>query len=129
MLSVLDLAAQNALKPETQDEALATYASKLTREDGVIDWSKPAAHIERQLRALHPWPGCTFTLNGEVIKLLAASIVPTFAFPAGTLINDDFTVACGEQALRLDKVQRAGKSATDGASLLRGLRLAIGAKL
>jgi len=106
----------------------ATYAAKLTREDGKIDWGQPASNIERQLRALHPWPGCFFTVNGETIKLLAAEMIDKSDTP-GRLIDDQFTVACGIGALRLKTVQRAGKSAIDGASLLRGLRLPTGSSL
>ena len=122
-----DLSAGN-LRPTAQPETGSTYASKLTREDGKIDWTKPAHDIERQIRALHPWPGCVFSLNGEIIKVLAATIVDQSG-TAGTLLDDQFTVACGKQALRLVSLQRAGKTPTDGASLLRGLRMAVGTSL
>lgn len=123
-----DLAA-GKLKALPQTEEGVTLAAKLTREDGKIDWTKPAPYIERQIRALTPWPGCFFALNGENIKVLAATIVADKKGEAGTLLDDRFTVACGAQALMLDTVQRAGKNATDGASLLRGLRLPVGTKL
>ena len=123
-----DLAA-GTLLPTPQPEEGLTYASKLTREEGKIDWTKPAYEIERQLRALYPWPGCYFSLNGETVKLLAATLVADQAGEPGVLLDDQFTVACGEQALRLVLVQRAGKNATEGASLLRGLRLPIGSEL
>ena len=122
-----DLAA-GKLAPIAQPESGATYASKLTREDGKIDWAKPAYEIERQIRALHPWPGCVFSLKEETVKLLAATVVD-MSGEAGTLLDDQFTIACGAQALRLLTVQRAGKTPTDGASLLRGLRLAVGTRL
>ncbi|MDE1900907.1 MAG: methionyl-tRNA formyltransferase [Alphaproteobacteria bacterium] len=125
--ALADLAA-GALHATPQPPEGATYAAKLTRDDGKIDWTTPAAAIERQLRALHPWPGCYFTLDGEVIKLLAATIIDKSGAP-GTLLDDQFTVACGDRALRLDTVQRAGKAATDGASMLRGLRLPVGSLL
>ncbi|MDE2030536.1 MAG: methionyl-tRNA formyltransferase [Alphaproteobacteria bacterium] len=128
IVQTLDDMTAGKLHPVPQPEEGVTYAAKLTREDGRIDWNKPAAEIERQLRALHPWPGCFFTLNGETIKLLAAEIVDKTG-SAGTLLDDTFTVSCGTGALRLLSVQRAGKAATDGASLLRGLRLPIGTKL
>lgn len=125
--ALADLAA-GALHAAPQPPDGATYAAKLTRDDGKIDWTTPAAAIERQLRALHPWPGCYFMLDGEVIKLLAATIIDKSGAP-GTLLDDQFTVACGDRALRLDTVQRAGKAATDGASMLRGLRLPVGSLL
>ncbi len=117
------------LIPAPQPEEGATYAQKLSREDGVIDWMKPAADIARQLRALSPWPGCTFTLNGEAIKVLRATVVADKKGSPGALLDETFTVACGKEALRLDLVQRAGKAATDGASFLRGLRLPTGSTL
>lgn len=117
-----------SLKPASQPADGATYASKLTREDGRVDWAKPAADIERQIRALQPWPGCFFMVGDEPIKLLQAEIVEGKA-AAGTLLADDFTMACGDDALRLTLIQRAGKKPTDGASFLRGARLAVGQKL
>lgn len=120
--------AEGKLRPAPQTEDGATYAAKLTREDGHIDWTKPAVEIERQVRALTPWPGCTFTLNGETIKVLEAEVIDANGPPA-TLLDDQFTVACGKLALRLLRVQRAGKNATDGASLLCGLRLPTGTTL
>jgi len=126
--TLADLAA-GKLNPTPQPEEGVTYAAKLTREDGRIDWLKPASDIEIQVRALTPWPGCFFTLKGEIIKVLAATIVPDKKGAAGTLLDDQFSVACGAQALRLDVVQRAGKNAADGASVLRGMRLKVGTKL
>jgi methionyl-tRNA formyltransferase len=116
------------IKPTPQPEAGVTYAAKLTREDGRIDWTKPAVEIERQVRALQPWPGCFFMLEGELVKVLEAEVVKNTA-PAGTLLGDDFNVACGADALRLKLVQRAGKNPIDGASFLRGSRIAAGHKL
>lgn len=129
IVRALDDLATGKLHPVPQTEEGVTYAAKLTREDGKIDWKKPAADIERQIRALTPWPGCFFTLNGENIKVLGATVVADKKGEAGSLLDDDFTVACGMGALQLNTVQRAGKNATDGAALLRGLRLPVGTKL
>lgn len=118
-----------SLKPVPQSDVGVTYAAKMTREDGRIDWTKPASAIERQIRALQPWPGCSFVIADEPIKLLKAEIVSGQSGVAGTLLADDFTVACGEGALRVLSLQRAGKKPTDGASFLRGARLAVGQKL
>jgi methionyl-tRNA formyltransferase len=126
--TVEDLAS-GKLKPRAQPAEGVTYAAKVSREDGRINWSQPAADIERQIRALQPWPGCFFELNSELIKVLSATVAKGVSGKAGTLLDDQFTVACGQDALRLTKVQRSGKSATDGASLLRGLRLPTGSQL
>jgi len=125
--AMADLAA-GKLSPTPQPKEGVTLAAKLTREDGKIDWTKSASDIERQIRALTPWPGCFFALKSENIKVLAATVIDKNG-EAGILLDDSFTVACGAKALRLDSVQRAGRSATDGASLLRGLRLPVGTKL
>ena len=134
IVPVLESVAAGTLKPVPQPADGVTYAAKLTRDDGRIDWQKPAVEIDRQIRGLQPWPGCFFMLGNEPVKLLATEIVPdSTGKPAGTIIADDFTVACGQGndggALRLLRVQRAGKNATDGASFLRGQRIEVGYKL
>jgi len=113
------------LVPTPQKESDVTLAPKLSRENGRIDWNKPAVEIEWQVRAMQPWPGCFFMLGEEQVKVLTAAVVAGSGTP-GTLIDDQFTVACGHDALRLLKIQRSGKNTTDGASLLRGLRLSAG---
>jgi methionyl-tRNA formyltransferase len=128
-VQALDSLVKGSIQATPQPDTGVTYAAKLTREDGLIDWTKPATELERQIRALHPWPGSVFMLNHEPIKLLAATIMTEMAGTPGTLLDDHFTVACGEQALRLEQVQRAGKKPADGASFLRGHRLDPGHKL
>jgi len=114
------------LRPVTQPQEGVTYAPKLTRADGMIDWQRPAVEIERQIRALTPWPGTFFNYGDEQIKVLKAAIIPGQSGNPGTLLDDRFIVACGQQALQLISLQRAGKNAADGAALLRGLRLPPG---
>lgn len=118
--------AAGTLKPTPQPEEGATYAAKLTRDEGRIDWSKPATELERQIRAFHPWPGSFFLLGEEKIKVLKAAVVMDHSGAAGELLDDQMTIACGAGALRLLQVQRAGKNATDGAAALRGMRLEKG---
>jgi methionyl-tRNA formyltransferase len=98
----------------------ATYAPKLTREDGRIDWSLDAAEIARRVRALNPWPGTFAHISNETLKILEA--VPAAGHGApGRVLDPSFTVACGDAALRLLRVQRPGRPATSGADCLRGL--------
>ena len=102
-----------------------TYAAKLSRDDGRIDWTRDAAAIERQVRAYDPWPG-TFTLcNGSVLKILSVAFAEGHGVP-GTVLDDRLTIACGTGALRLTRVQIAGRSAMDADAFLRGNRVAIG---
>ena len=75
MFPALDGLAKGTLKPVAQPTDGVTYAAKLTRDDGRIDWMKSAIEIDRQIRGLQPWPGCYFMLGDEPIKLLAAELI------------------------------------------------------
>ncbi len=115
----LDALAAGRLDAAPQPEAGARYAKKLTRADEVIDWTRPAAEVARQVRALAPRPGAHFTLGGETWKVLAAEESDGAAEP-GTVLDDQLTVACGNGALRLVTVQRPGRKAMAAAEVLRG---------
>jgi methionyl-tRNA formyltransferase len=105
--------------PEPQTEADATYAPKLSREDGRIDWSKPAEFIDRQIRAFDPWPGTFSTLAGSPLKIIAAR--PAIGSgPPGTVLDNALCIACGRHAIRLTKVQLPGRTALDAEAFLRG---------
>jgi len=127
-VEVLQGLAAGTITPKPQPNEGSTYAAKLTREDGRIDWNKPADAIERQVRALQPWPGSFFMVGEEMIKVHGAVVVAGKTDAPGTLLDDQFTVACGQDALRLTRLQRSGKGPIDGAAVLRGLRLSIGHK-
>ncbi len=114
--------------PVPQDDAAASTAPKLGRDDGVIDWTAEAARLDRLVRGLDPWPGTRTTLAGEVLKVLAAEPMSGSGAP-GTILDGDLTVACGAGALRLTRVQAPGRPPTDGASFLRGRRIGPGAVL
>lgn len=129
ILQALEGLQQGILIPEKQPAEGVTYASKLTKDEGTIDWAKPSVEIERQIRALNPWPSTFFTVGGEKIKIVKAQNIASLTGEPGVLLDKDFTVACGQGALRLLEVQRPGKNVTDGAALLRGLRLEIGRKI
>ena len=106
----------------------ATYAPKLTREEGRLDWKKPAAELERQVRAFTPWPGAWFEHEGERFKVSAASVAEGKGTP-GTVLDDKLTVACGEGALAIARLQRAGKGPMEADAFLRGFPIARGATL
>jgi methionyl-tRNA formyltransferase len=105
--------------PLPQPDADATYAPKLTRGDGRIDWSQPAAAVDRQIRALDPWPGTFTTLAGALLKILSATPVDAIGTP-GTVLDSHLTVACGSQAIRLTRLQMPGRTALDAGAFLRG---------
>ena len=107
------------LAPEPQPEEGVTYASKIDKAEAAIDWTLPAEEVSRLIRGLAPFPGAWTTVEGERIKLLGATLVAGEG-PAGTTLDDAFTVACGSGALRVTRAQRAGKGAQDAETFLRG---------
>lgn len=128
LLDVLQARAAGHAEARTQGEEGAAYASKFAKEDGRIDWARPAVELDRLIRALSPWPGAFFGLGETTVKVLEAKVVDGSGHP-GSLLDQRFTLGCGAGALRLVRVQRAGKPATDGEAFLRGLRLDTGAVL
>jgi methionyl-tRNA formyltransferase len=106
----------------------STYAPKLSRDDGRIDWTRDAVTIERQVRAFAPWPGTFSTMDGAVLKVLSA-VADEGSGPPGTVLDDALLVACGNGALRLTRLQLAGRSALDAAAFLRGHKIPPGTRL
>ncbi|NBA97003.1 methionyl-tRNA formyltransferase [Pseudomonas sp. R5(2019)] len=102
--------AAGTLEGEVQDDALATYAHKLNKDEARIDWSRPAVELEHLVRAFFPWPICHSTLNGEALKVLQATLAEGQGTPGQILdaSKDGLTVACGQQALRLTRLQLPG---------------------
>jgi methionyl-tRNA formyltransferase len=119
---------QGRLTAEPQPSEGVTYAAKLAKEEGRIDWTLPADLLDRRLRAFTPWPGMWFDYRGERFKLVAATKVAGKGRP-GELLDDRLTVACGDGALRLDVIQRAGKAPLAADAFLRGFPLAAGTRL
>ncbi|MGB4072216.1 methionyl-tRNA formyltransferase [Pseudomonas sp.] len=105
--------AAGTLKGEVQDDSLATYAHKLNKDEARLDWSRPAIELERLARAFNPWPICHSTLNGEAIKVHAAALGEGQGKPGSILAADKsgLTVACGQGALRLTRLQLPGGKA------------------
>ena len=128
MLEALEGVAAGSLQPRPQPQAGVTYAAKVERDEGRIDWQQPAAAIERKVRAFDPWPAVWFTLQGERIAVRAAAVVDA-AGPPGTVLDSQATVACGSQALRLLALQRPGRAAMDTAAFQRGFPLPAGSGL
>ena len=109
--------------PVTQPEVGPTYAAKLGRGDAVIDWTRDAVAIDRQIRALNPWPGTQTAFRSSqgdrTLKILSAHPLVTSGTP-GQVLDDRFTVACGTGSLRLGTVQLAGRPPVDALAFLRG---------
>jgi methionyl-tRNA formyltransferase len=127
-LLVETIAQLDQTKPEPQPDFGATYAAKIDKAEARIDWSKPAELIEREVRAFAPFPGSWFELDGERIKVLRARTIGVNGFD-GTVLDDALTIACGQAALRLLTVQRAGKPAMPAEDFLRGHPVPMGTVL
>jgi methionyl-tRNA formyltransferase len=104
-----------------QDNSLATYAPKLKREDGRIDWSESAGVIERKIRAFNPWPGAFMTIDGRNLKIFSASVVDLSGKPGQILSSEkELVIAAGTDAISLHEVQLEGKRRMSASEFLRG---------
>ncbi len=116
--------ADGTLTGEVQDDALATYAHKLNKDEATLDWRRPAVELERRIRAFTPWPACHTRLDGETLKVLAARPGQGAGEPGTVLAasRDGLSVACGEGALRLTRLQLPGGKPLDFADLYNSRR-------
>lgn len=117
------------LQPTPQPDEGVTYASKLQREESLVDWTLPASQIEHKLRAFTPWPGLYFQFQGSRIKILEAEVISSNQADAGEVLDETLTIACGENALRILKLQKEGKKPIDTAAFLNGTPLPPGTQL
>lgn len=126
LIDTLQQLADNRVQPEVQDEALVTYADKLSKEEARLDWSLPAAQLERCIRAFNPWPMSWLEIDGQPVKVWQASVIagPVNAAP-GTIIEANkqgIQVATVEGILNLESLQPAGKKAMSAQDLLNSRR-------
>jgi methionyl-tRNA formyltransferase len=109
--------------PQPQPEEGATYAPMLKKEDGRLDFSKPAAELERRVRAMNPWPGAFMELDGAILKVHRARVAEGNASAGQRLVvQNQPAVGAGGGILILDEVQPAGKKPMSGTSFLVGAR-------
>jgi methionyl-tRNA formyltransferase len=115
--------AAGPIESEPQDERAATYVRPFARADGWIDWRRSAVEIDRQVRALQPWPGAWTTIDGRRVHVRRARPVPGVAdVPIGALLPGEFPcVACGTGALALEIVQPEGRLTMPAEAWRRGL--------
>jgi methionyl-tRNA formyltransferase len=138
----IDAWAGGGLIPQPQDEALATYAPQIQRQEGRIDWSRPAIDIWRRVRAYNPWPAAFTTWRGEELKVWQAWPLSgdTDQAPGSVLGLERLPPEAGDESdalvvqtsagrLALRSLQRAGRKATTGAEFLRGQRDLLGTRL
>jgi methionyl-tRNA formyltransferase len=117
---------QGSIRPEKQDDSQATLAPLLKKEDGLIDWTRPAAAIHNQVRGLQPWPGAYSTLRGQALHIWKTQPVEDArTAPPGAVISiKPLTIAAGAGALALLEVQPEGRRRMSGADFANGQRLA-----
>ncbi len=127
-LIVEALARLDALTPEPQPEDGVTYAAKIDKAEAAVDWTRPAAQIDRQIRGLSPFPGAWTLIGGERVKLLASRMADGQGEP-GEALDDGLRIACGKGAVQITRLQRAGRAAQDVAEALRGMAVPKGTKL
>jgi methionyl-tRNA formyltransferase len=128
MARALGALERGGIEPVAQAEEGVTYARKIAKEEARIDWSGSARAIDCQVRGLSPFPGAWTDINGERVKVLYAQPVDGSGRP-GVTLDDALTVACGEGALKLVKVQRAGARAMEAGDLLKGFAVPRGTQL
>jgi len=135
IVSTLDGLLRRSIEAVDQPAEGVTYAHKLGKEEGVLDWRRPAAELERRVRGFNPWPGTSFDApkdgGVERIKVLAAALTLAGGPPGSvTIARDGFpVVTCGVGGLKLLKLQRPGKSAQSADAFLRGFALGNGTVL
>jgi len=127
-LMVRTLADLEAFPCVAQPENGVSYATKIDKAETKLDFSVSAEAVERQIRAFNPAPGAWFEFEGERYRVVAADIVAAHG-AAGTVIDDQLTIACNSNAIRPTRIQRAGKPAMPTADLLRGKAIPAGTSL
>lgn len=121
LLEVLDNA--DNLTPIKQTNDGLVYASKLSKEEGLINWNNSASTIDCQIRGMNPWPGTYINFNNNYIKILEAepdNSIKSYKQP-GTILSEDFSIACGEnEVIKIKSVQLQGKKPQSAEEFLRG---------
>lgn len=130
IVEALELAVCGNLEPTRQPAEGVTYAHKIDKAEATIDWTQPAAVIERRMRAFDPFPGAGTQLDGEVVKVWRGAVVAGSSTP-GTILTsdgDNLVVACGQGALRLLELQRAGGRRLGAREFLQGRAVLSGCR-
>ncbi|KAA5962977.1 methionyl-tRNA formyltransferase [Pantoea sp. M_9] len=125
LLQTLNMLATNRAQPEIQDNALATYAEKLSKEEARLDWTLPAAQLERCIRAFNPWPVSYFLIDNQPVKVWQATVLPHQDKQPGEILHADkqgIQIATADGVLNLLSLQPAGKKPMSAQDLLNSRR-------
>ncbi len=135
LLEVLELIVCSRVTARSQDHTAATYAPLLTREDGIIDWCRPARDIVNQIRACYPWPGSVCWLGDRQIKITSANAIAQADFEEGDCgqiveirQQEGFVVQAKPGEVLITRLQPAGRQEMSAVDFLRGARLSKGAR-
>lgn len=122
LIDTLATIADGTATPKKQNDELANYAKKLSKEEANIDWQMPAQQIERNIRAFNPWPICFTQMQGNTVKIYAAELVENSGNPGEILAADKtgITVATTEGALKITQLQPQGKKPMSVQDFLNG---------
>ncbi len=128
LVEAIDGLAAGTLHPVAQDHALATHAAMLTKADGVIDWTQPAAAVAARIRGVDPWPGAVAQLRRHTVKVFGAIEIEAFGTPGTVLAIDarGLIVACGQGAVAIDDLQLPGRKRLSVAQVAQGRGVQVG---
>ncbi|MEP2988781.1 MAG: methionyl-tRNA formyltransferase [Parasphingorhabdus sp.] len=127
-LMVRYLAKADKIKPEVQDDSLATYAKKIAKQEAKLDFATSAEDVEGQIRAFNPSPGGFFEFEGQRYRIHSAQILEQSG-QAGTVLDDQLTIGCEQGAIRPKVIQRAGKPKMELQDFLNGTNFSVGSIL
>ena len=128
ILDILDNIYDDSIKFIDQDHSKATYAKKIQKVEGKIDWNENADKIIGKINGLYPFPGAFFIYNGERYKILKAEKSYTKG-KAGNIISEDFEICCGEGSLKALTIQREGKRVQQISEFLLGTQIKKGVNI
>ena len=124
----LDNIYEGNIKFEDQDHSKATYANKIKKSEGKINWNESGDKIIGKINGLYPFPGAWFTFKGERYKILKAELTTTKG-SAGLILNDNFEIGCGENSIRVLEIQREGKRIQKISDFILGTQIKKGTKI
>jgi methionyl-tRNA formyltransferase len=132
LLKTVEALAEGPVAETPQDEAAATYAARLTKEEGAIDWARPARAVHNLVRGLHPWPHAFTFYRGQRLIVLRSAVVAATAAPAGTIleaVGDGLHIAAGQDAIAIREIQVEGRRPMSTRDFLAGHPLSVGDRL